>query len=383
MKRQHLFSAIVHHACRSKKYQPISAVFTCLLVAGIVVPASSSWAAPVTITTFVYIIHDDGNSPLGDLTDDVELDGGALKNLNSDPVIHANRHISLTSNGGYLTAGWGKVLTIAGPIVGSAGGDLFINNDSGVVQLKNSESSYDGNTIIGATGPASYGSSGPRLRLGASEVLPNGTTVSFNDNGSLDLNGMTETVHAVIASGTGYNGNGAITNSSAAVGSLIVTGAITNNVFTVGGLGDMTINGSVNGNNLLTKVDDNTLTLGGTADNSALRVTVEGGVLELAKIGSSGSPHIHALGGGIHTVNSGGTLQLKGTGDDQIHDDSTVNVNTGGTFDFNGHNEAWGGLGGAGTVTNDSVQSATMTLGENDSSSQFAGTIQDGSGGIS
>ena len=97
-----------------------------------------------------------------------------------------------------------------------------------------------------------------------------------------------------------------------------------------------------------------TTTLAGGADNSFLGAVVNNGILNLGKA-SSGSAH--ALGGAT-TVNANGTLQLGGSGGDQIFSGVTVNLG-GGTFDTAGLTEQFNILSGYGNVTG----SGTISLG--------------------
>ena len=166
--------------------------------------------------------------------------------------------------------------------------------------------------------------------------------------------------------GAGVGGNGALVNSSATAASF--AGTVTaNGPFTVGGTGDITLSGSVNsGNQVLTKIGNNTLTLSGTTDNSNLAVTVDSGTVVLAKT-SSGSPNdVHAIGEETLTVN-GGTAQLGGTGGDQIYDLGNVTV-TSGSFDTNGRNETFddlslqgAGIGGSGALVNSAAAFSAIT----------------------
>ena len=161
-------------------------------------------------------------------------------------------------------------------------------------------------------------------------------------------------------------GNGALINSSANAASF--AGTVTpNGPFTVGGIGDITLSGSVNSDNhVLTKIGNNTLTLSGTTDNSNLAVTVDSGTVVLAKT-SSGSPNdVHAIGEETLTVN-GGTAQLGGTGGDQIYDLGNVTV-TSGSFDTNGRNETFdnlslqgAGIGGSGALVNSAAAFSAIT----------------------
>jgi len=93
------------------------------------------------------------------------------------------------------------------------------------------------------------------------------------------------------------------------------------------------------------------------------------GTVVLGKASGSG---IHAVGGGL-TINTGSTVQLGGTGGDQIFDGNTVTIN-GGTFNLNSLNETVGVLSGAGgTIT--SSGAATLTLGSGNGSGTNSSTI--------
>ena len=140
-----------------------------------------------------------------------------------------------------------------------------------------------------------------------------------------------------------------------------------NGPFTVGGTGDITLSGSVNGGNqVLTKIGNNTLTLSGTTDNNSLAVTVDSGTVVLAKTSSGLPSDVHAIGQDMLTV-SGGTAQLGGTGGDQIFDLGSVTV-TSGAFDTNGRNETFAnlslqgtGIGGSGALVNSAAAFSVIT----------------------
>ena len=116
----------------------------------------------------------------------------------------------------------------------------------------------------------------------------------------------------------------------------------------------------------ITKIGPGTLTLSGSgADNSSLGAIVSGGTLVLNKT-STGS--YHALGSAT-TVNSSGTLQLSGSGSDQIYNGVNVVVNSGGVFDMNGRTEQissiqlYGNGAGSGALINSSSTACTLTAG--------------------
>jgi autotransporter-associated beta strand protein len=190
-------------------------------------------------------------------------------------------------------------------------------------------------------------------------------TVTVN-GGAFDTNGQSETFATLNLQGTGLGNAGALINTATGASTITLTSDVVLSAnATVGGTGDITINGSVLGSSgMLTKVGNNTITLSGATDNPNLAVTVNSGTVVLAKTSSS-SPDVHAIGNGL-TVN-GGIAQLAGTGGDQIYDSSSVTV-TSGAFDTNGRSETFvflilqgTGIGGAGALVNTAAANSVIT----------------------
>ena len=165
--------------------------------------------------------------------------------------------------------------------------------------------------------------------------------------------------------------NGTSSNFLSFAGSVSPQITVNNQTATLNlGIGDATV----------TKSGAGTLVLGGSTDNTALGMVVNAGTLVLAK-SSSHAPDIHAIGGSGLTI-AGGTVQLAGTGGDQIFDQAGVTINSG-TFDFNGQSETFDLLSGTGgTITNNlDGTTSTMTFGAFNSGGTYSGVIQnDGSG---
>ena len=128
--------------------------------------------------------------------------------------------------------------------------------------------------------------------------------------------------------------------------------------------GNVTVNSTKNyvlaagpgivGSASLTKSGTSTLTLNNTNAFTGV-TTISGGTVTLAANSSAGA---YALVGGI-TVNTNGTLQLGGTGGDQIAPGVTVTM-AGGTFDMASQTEGFTSLNGYGTVQ-DSVGGGALT----------------------
>lgn len=122
----------------------------------------------------------------------------------------------LTHNARPLTFSQGAFL-ITGNITGNnANSHTIISNAQ--VTFTNTANNYNGNTIV---------QGGGSLKNGASEVLPNGTTVVLGDatsgsNGTYDLNGYDETITGLTHAGAGQ---AVVTNSGATgTSTLTVTG---------------------------------------------------------------------------------------------------------------------------------------------------------------
>ena len=254
----------------------------------------------------------------------------------------------------------------SGGAIGGAG--ALTKDGSGTLTLSGANT-YSGDTAVNAG----------TLQLGSATAL--GTTTGSTTIASgavLDLNGQTVGSEVLSLSGTGA-GNGALTNSSATAAS--IAGNVNTSgsgSYSVGGTGNITLTGNVRGS--LTKVDSNTLILAGTIDNGGLGVTLNAGTLLLAKTSSSG---VHAIGGSTLTIDNGTLAQITGTGGDQIYFGGDVQL-TNGTLDLNGNSEGFDRLSGSatGTIVNNATGTAVkLTVGEDNSSSTFAGVIADSTSG--
>ena len=302
-----------------------------------------------------------GDAMLGATSGAVTLNhNGILQNNASTVSLDANRQLILAGGNGGLRAGWSQNITVNGQVTGP--GNLQIRNDSGTVILTNAGNNYLGSTIVG--GPGSGNDA--RLGLGTTNALPTGTDLVFSANsvGFLFLNGHNQSINSLATT----SGRGRIENAGGnPFSTLTVTGSETT-----------TFNGELTSNFRLVHDGTGSLTLAGTVDNGGAQVTVNNGTVILAKTSSAS---VHALGGGTHILN-GGTLQLAGTGDDQIFFASNLQVN-GGTFDMNGRNEGLNSLsGGGGTVTNTAAATtSTLTIGSSGGSSNLSNiTLADGAG---
>jgi autotransporter-associated beta strand protein len=213
---------------------------------------------------------------------------------------------------------------------------------------------YSGGTVV----------SEGELRLQNNRAAGTGTiTVA---GGALVLNAsnlsITNTIRINNGTVTGISGGGTLGGSLTLQNNAYFTGANT-----------ITLTGSVHGaNGSLTKSGTAMLTLAGATENVSATATVTDGTLVLAKTSSSTVRAIGATDAVGLTIN-GGTVQLAGTGGDQIYDTTIVNL-TGGTFNLNGNSETISGLiGASGAIT--SASAATLSLANAAANNSYSGII--------
>jgi autotransporter-associated beta strand protein len=251
-------------------------------------------------------------SPVVNLT----LDGGMLKDNNTSPTLDAKRTISLGAGGGYLTANLYQTLRVNGQVTGS--GALNIANNLGAVALANTNNDFAGGLTVGTA----YFSDNALLRLGASNVLPDGAgkgDVSLNAGGTLDMAGFSETVNGL--SGAGKVDNTAGGTSTLTVGNADVSsqfdGILTNSsgslALTKIGAGAFTLAGT-NGASGTTTVSNGTLMVNGYSGASAIVVQTGAmlggnGVIDGAVTVSAGGTFSPGASVGTLTLNNNLTLR--------------------------------------------------------------------------
>ncbi|MGN6554810.1 MAG: beta strand repeat-containing protein [Verrucomicrobiota bacterium] len=200
-------------------------------------------------------------------------------------------------------------------------------------------------------------------------------SLTKNNSGTLVIATDSDQSGSITLSGGSIQvGNGAGTGSLGS-GTVSVTAAGTTLAFNR--TNSLTVANTIanGGGNPNLVVNSGSVTLTGTGDNSGAGATVNAGTLVLAKTSSSS---VHALGSSPTTVNAGATLQLGGSGGDQIFLGATITNN--GTFDLAGQSEGFNALAGNGLVTSSVASNVVLTLGQNNGGSTFSGSIQNGSG---
>ncbi len=221
----------------------------------------------------------------------------------------------------------------SGTIAASLAGPVALNKSTGgLLLISSTGSSYTGGTNI----------SGGTLQLGAANGLPTGGNITVFSGATFDLGGVAQSTSGTVSIQGGVIQGGTVTSTSAAFD---------------GQSGNVTANlaGSVG----LNKSTTGLLALGGS-DTYTGNTVVSGGTLQLA--GATGVP------GGP----TAGTLILNGG-------DSSAGV-----VDINGFPGDFGGLSGAagavpGMIVNNAIgANQTLTVGDNNASSTFSGTLADG-----
>ena len=192
---------------------------------------------------------------------------------------------------------------------------------------------------------------GATVRLKQAEQIANSTYVYVN-GGTLDLNGHSETVGQLFSDGTGR----------------VTLGSVPGTLLTVGlpNPGAPVFSGSITGNGNVTVNNDSQWYLDGGIANSYFGTTTvnSGGMLILAKAGVTAVP-------GNLIIASGGTVRLKQA--EQIANTASVTVD--GTLNLNGRGETFDGLRGGGSVTTGNVADTVLTVGADNGSSTFSGSI--------
>jgi autotransporter-associated beta strand protein len=237
---------------------------------------------------------------------------------------------ALTGAGTITTNSGGRTLNIGvdggtGNFTGIIENGITLTKEGAGVQTLSGPNTYTGETrVIGGT-----------LATGASNVLPDGTTLTIDGAAAvLDIGGNTDTVGAVnLKTGGTINGAGTLTGSSYAVES----GAI---------------NAALAGAGTLTKNTAGTVTLSG-ANVYTGNTNVDGGTLKAGVASVTGVS-------GAFGLNSAVILQN----------------NAGVTLDITGYDTQIGSLAGGGTTGGNVILgAATLTVGTNNAGTTFSGAI--------
>ena len=283
------------------------------------------------------ILEENGDYTLGNPTNILQIDNGGTwssRSSASKDFTPATRQILLNSPnlpaqiGTYSTYPW----TIAGTfgeatpgssleMPGTIGGSTTYG--AGVITMTAS------NTFSGAMIVA-----GGTLDISNQFAFPYATFTENSGTVLFDKGISSDAFYVGGLAGTGYL---VMTNTaSPGVGITLTAGG--NNASTV--YSGRLLGSSVGGT--LVKIGIGTLDLQGSGDNSYGVLNVSNGIVMLDK---NSTASVHANGGGV--ILNGGTVQLAGSGGDQIYNNVGVAMNSG-ILDLNGQTETIANLSGLG-----------------------------------
>lgn len=252
--------------------------------------------------------------------------------------------------------------------------NVFLGADSGVGTMTmtlgaattiNSLNFTGSNTAAGTTS-VNLASDGFTLRLRARNGYMDGNSATYAAGTGLVV--APGSVAHTIGANVSYDMAQTWKISNLASNPLTINGALTN---------------SGTAGNTITKIGEGKLVIGGTTDNTNTALRIQAGKLVLGKTSTASVHSVGLSNGSPALVIEGGTVQLAGSGGDQISTGSGVRI-MGGALDMNGTNEGWARLyGEAGVIRNDLVGTTSLlTLGQSNGNSAYGGTITDGIGSV-
>jgi fibronectin-binding autotransporter adhesin len=346
----------------------------------------------------------------------------------------AQQIITDSTGSSTLTYGGSGSTTFGGTITdtaATAGGTLALNVSSGQLVLSGANKYAGGTTVSGGT-----------LQLGASNALPTSGGITAYAGGTLDLGGNSQTTSGTVSLQGGTVQNGMLTSTAAAfdgqsgtvaanLAGPVALNKSSGGVLVIGGPGSSYTGGTnvlqgtlqlgsanalpTGGN--ITVYSGGTFDLGGVSQSTSGVLSIQGGAIQDGTLngtgaafdGESGTVTANLTGSaGLHMSTSAGMLVLGGTntyaGNTVVNGGTlqlgspagipggpmagTLVLNGGaaaaGIVDVNGFAADFGGLSGAagavpGTITNNAFgANATLTVGDNNGTSTFSGTLADG-----
>lgn len=140
-----------------------------------------------------------------------------------------------------------------------------VGGDAGSSVFLNQANTYTGLTTVNANATLKFGASSSSSASGPVGTTGAGTTVT--SGGVLDMNGFSLTssaTEALTINGTGISSGGALINTNTSTPSTWAGTVALAADASIGGSGNITLNGAISGANSLTKIGTGTLTLGAT-----------------------------------------------------------------------------------------------------------------------
>ncbi len=247
-------------------------------------------------------------------------------------------------------------------IIGSAGNAIagngsLIKNGTGVVELRGTHTYANGTTIAAGT-----------LRLGTDNVLPDLGQVTVSAGGTLDVNGRTDTVAALVVGGSTTAGSLTVDSVELSGGALIGTNLVLAGNVTKTGASPAVISGAVDLGGASRVFD----VAGESSPSLTLSGVVSNGTFTKSGLGETLLGAVNSYAGG--TTITGGLLRA---GVAQAIPSGILTVAAGATADLNGFNYTATSLSGAGTVL---LGAGNLTLNPT-TTAAFTGPIN-GAGGV-
>ncbi len=267
----------------------------------------------------------------------------------------------------------GAAPTSSEPVFIEDGGTCTLNGSGKVgssLTIGANDGSYSGNGTLSL-------SSGAVLTIGSG--LQFGPTTGTVRNGTLAISGGLLTLGGGITVGA-EAGTSTVNMSGGTLalkGNSITPGTnVSNFNFNFSGgvlqdVGQENANINFTGGTVLTTISSSTFN-GAFTGAGGILTTSGSGVLVLA--GTTGNSDLSL------SIGAGSTVQLRGA--NQISSTGSLAVG-GGTLDLNTYSAAASGLSGSGTIDTVAGGAPTLTVGDNNASSVFGGTIQNSAGALS
>jgi autotransporter-associated beta strand protein len=331
--------------------------------------ATNTYSGITTISGGTMSINSDGNlgmAPASAVANQITIANGATLQLTngSAVTINSNRGLTLGSGGGTIMTS-GTTVNYGGAIAGGSGltksdtGDLVLDNNAslnvpGSVTISAGRLFFTSQNALG-TGAVSVTST---LDYSGGSALTLANTVTLASGADVAARGAALTLPAstvLPTSGTViFNNDDQATTTLVVQAGVVLTGTLT---VQVGGgnstVSSATLSGAITGAGGLTKTQTGTLVLSSSANAYTGNTSISAGTL---KLGASG------------VIPSGSSA-------------GNVSIASGATLDMGGFSTTINGLTGSGTVDNSASGGPfTLTVGGNNTTSTFGGTIQNTAG---
>ena len=321
----------------------------------------------------------------------VQLDGTVTVTANStiqfgSGATTTNAGIGLNGGTTAFTVNPGATLTVSAELEDmDSGASGFSKSGTGTMVLSGANS-YTGATTVSA-GVLNIQNASALGTTAAGTTVASGAALEIQNN-------ITVGAEALSLAGTGVSGNGALRNISGTnsfagnitltaaakiqsdVGALTLSGGVTgtNRNLTIDGAGNTTISGTITtGTGTLTKNGAGAVTLSGTSANTYSGATaINDGTLNLNKTAG-----LNALGTGNVTIGDSvglaSSANLVLLASNQIADNAAITINADGRLGLGTFTESIGTIAGTGLI--DLSTSGYLTVGANNTSSTFGGSL--------